>query len=263
MFELFVMSLHEYWDGNFKNLDDLEGSLSSLKSVLSQHFDADVDWNDPEVKPADGDVEVERLTDVQLTTLQLVAAKLELDNTLDGLEFDLDEPWESPIFERLEDEIIAEDSDKDLEKFPHLLSLGNSRECLMLPVDLPHIASVDMSDDDDDDESCDHDHEHSCGCGCHDDECCGFEEDDNAIDVSSTIAIRRELDVLADKLGVDKTVDMRKTKLTFDEDDPLHQAKIAWHTFSSVLNEAIDKNLPLIFLFNDEIDEDCDENGDN
>ena len=76
--------------------------------------------------------------------------------------------------------------------------------------------------------------------------------EDYTTDISSSYAMRRELDDIAKHLGIDPDVDVVETHLTFSEDDPLHGAKVAWYVISAKINQAIAKGATLILRFNDE-----------
>ena len=241
MFELFAMSLREYWN-EVEDGGNVEDSIAELQGVLSEHFGKKVTWDEPELDPSKSDEEiaVDVIDDRQLSALHAVAAKLELDGNLDGFELDAEEPWDSPIFERLADEIEDEASDGELEKFCHLLSIGNSAECIAVPVDLPFVAQININDDEDD--------EHHCDC---EDECCC--EDDDSIDISSLHALRRELDAIADVLHVDKSLDLDNVDdAELDDNDMYRHAKLGWYIMSAKVDEALKANLPLIMRFVDD-----------
>lgn len=243
MFELFAMSLREYWN-EVEDGGNVEDSIAELQGVLSEHFGKKVTWDEPELDPSKNDEEiaVDVIDDRQLSALHAVAAKLELDGNLDGFELDAEEPWDSPIFERLADEIEDEASDGELEKYCHLLSIGNSAECIAVPVDLPFVAQININNDDEEEE------EHHCDC---EDECCC--EDDDSIDISSLHALRRELDSIADALKLDKSIDLDNVDdAEFAEDDMYRHAKIGWYIMSAKVDEALKAKLPLIMRFVDD-----------
>jgi len=256
MFELFAMSLREYWN-EVEDGGNVEDSIAELQGCLSEHFGKEVSWEEPEADPSrkDEEIAVDVIDDCQLSAVHAVAAKLELDGNLDGFELDTEEPWNSPIFERLAEEIEDEASDGELEKFCHLLSIGNSAECIAIPVDLPFVAQININNDDDNDD--DEEEEHHCDCG--EDECCC--EDEDSIDISSLQALRRELDVIADALKIDKSKDIET--VDFDDADMFRHAKIGWYIMSAKVDEAIDQKLPLIMRFvDDEEYDDLDEDED-
>ena len=187
------------------------------------------------------------IDDMQLASLHAIAAKLELDGSLDDFEFDPEQPWDAPVFERLEDEVLDEAAGKDVERFNHLLSIGNSFEFICLPIDLPFVSQINISNDEEEEE------EHHCDC--EDEECCCCEEDDGSIDISSTVALRRELDDIAKVLNIDTSLNIDETDVDFDDEDPYRNAKFGWYILSAKLNEAIEAKMPLIVRFNDEDDD--------
>lgn len=258
MFELFVMSLREYWSESEEGSRDVQSSIDELQAVLTEHYEKKITWDEPEVDPSkkDEEISVDVIDDVQVASLHCVAAKLELDGKIDGLEFDPESPWDCDVFDRLEDHLDKED--KEVEKFPHILSLCNSYECLCIPVDLPSIAEINVSNDEDEEE------EHHHHCDCDDDECCCCEDDENSIDVSSIYAIRRELDVMADALKLDKSlnIDTDDVEKMLDEDDPYYTAKLGWYILSAKIDDAIAANLPLVIRFTEDEYDDLDEDGD-
>lgn len=261
MFELFSMSLREYWTEMGDENTDVDHSIAELQEVLSGHYGKPVSWEEPALDPSksDEEISVDVIDDMQLASLHAVAAKLELDGNLDDFEFDPEQPWDAPVFERLEDEVLDEASGKDVEKYNHLLSIGNSFEFICLPIDLPFVSQINISNDDEDEDE----EEHHCDC-CDEDGCC-CEQDDGSIDISSTVALRRELDEIAAVLKIDTTVDIDdETKLVFDDDDPYRNAKFGWYILSAKLNEAIEAKMPLIIRFSDEDDDfdDFEEEGD-
>ena len=278
MFELFAMGLNEYWSES--NAEDAAESVAELKAVLSDHYEMTVDWNDPDVDASnkDDEISVDVIEDYQLTALQAVAAKLELDGNLDGFELDPEFPWESEVFKRIA-ELEDEENEESIAKFPHLLSIGNSRECICLPVDLPSVAEINIGDEDDDDDMC------GCGCGHHkcdcdetcgcpgdcgcdcdcDDEdcdsCCCCEEDDGCVDISSLQALRRELDLVADGMGLDKTLDIDDDDAmgSLDAESPFYPCSIGWYLISKRVDEALAAQTPLIIRYadDDEYDDDA------
>lgn len=247
MFELFAMSLREYWN-EVDEASNVEDSIAELQGVLSEHFGKKVTWEEPELDPSkkDEEIAVDVIDDRQISAVHAVAAKLELDGNLDGFEFDPEEPWDCQIFERLADEIEDEASDGELEKFCHLLSIGNSAECIAIPVDLPFVAQINIDDNEEDED------EHKHHCDCDDDECC-CDEDDNSIDIASLPALRRELDMIADALKIDKSIDIDSVDdVAFDDDDMYRHAKIGWYIMSAKIDEALKAKLPMIIRFVDD-----------
>ena len=246
MFELFAMSLREYWNEVDRGDADVEESIDELQSVLSEHYGKKVTWDEPEFDPSknDEEISVDVIDDRQISAVHAVAAKLELDDNLDGLEFDPEEPWECNVFDRLADELEDEATDNDVEKFCHLLSIGNSAECIAIPVDLPFVAQININGDEEEEGE-----EHHCDCG--EDDCCC--EDDNSIDIASLPALRKELDKIADVLKLDKSLSIDDVDgNAFDENDPYRHAKLGWYLLSSKVNEATKAGIPLIIRFTDD-----------
>ncbi|MBQ9242619.1 MAG: hypothetical protein IJ165_05260 [Proteobacteria bacterium] len=244
MFELFAMSLREYWNEMNDGSSDVDQSIDELKSVLSEHYGKEISWTEPDELPSDDtEINVDVIDDRQLSSLHAIAAKLELDGNLDGLELDPEEPWESSVFDRLSEELEERDDENGLEKFAHLLSIGNSNECICLPMDLPFVAQINVDDDDE----ASH---HHCDCG--DDECC-CEEDEGCIDIASSVAIRRELDDIAKALGLDPTLVIDEdTALSFDDEDPYRFARVGWYILRDQIDNAIKQDIPLIMRFCDD-----------
>ncbi len=255
MFELFAMSLREYLKEAYGGDMDADNSVSELQKVLSDHYGKEISWDEVDKSGSDEEVSVDVIDDRQLSALQAVAAKLELDGKIDGLVIDPEEPWESEVFERLEDELGDEESDRDVEKFCHILAIGNSFEFFCIPADLPFVAQICINNDEDDECDCD---DKCCHCHDHedddDDECC-CEEDDGSVDVSSLPALRRELDEIAKALDIDTNVNIDETDPVIDDEDPYRYAKIGWYILSAKLNDAIKEKLPLIVRFNDDEDD--------
>lgn len=250
MFELFVMSLREYWNEVDDSGMDVNESIKELQGVLTEHYGKSIVWDEPEIDDSkkDEEISVDVIDDRQISAVHAVAAKLELDGNLDGFEFDPDEPWECDIFDRLADELDDEETDRDVEKFCHLLSIGNSSECIAIPVDLPSVAQININGDEDES---DEEHEHHCDCG--DDECDCFEEDDGSIDIASLPALRRELDEIAKALKLNASLSIDDIDdATFDDVDPYRHAKIGWYIMSAKIDEALKAKLPLIIRFADD-----------
>ena len=268
------MGLNEYWGES--NAENAAESVAELKAVLSDHYGKAVDWPEPEVDVSkkDDEISVDVIDDRQLTALHAVAAKLELDGSLDGLEIDAENPWDCEVFDRIAD-VEDEESEESISKFAHLLSIGNSRECFCLPVDLPSVAQINIGDDDEDEADdgkcrcgCGHDKcdcDESCGChGNCGDECDCCEYDDGCVDISSLQALRREFDMLADGMGLDKSLDIDDDVAmeALDAEDPLYPGRIGWYLFSKRIDEALAVQTPLIIRFVDDEgmdDDDFDE----
>lgn len=251
MFELFAMSLREYWNEVDDSDSDVSHSIAELQDVLSEHFGREIRWDEPELDPdkQDEEISVDVIDDRQLSALHAIAAKLELDGNLDGLELDPENPWDCDVFERLEDELDSEDSSGDPEKFPHVLSIGNSFECVCIPVDLPFVAQINVNNDEDDE-----DDEEECHCNHGDDEecCCCDDEDENSLDISSVPALRRELDMIGEALKLNPNVNIDEIDVDFDEEDPYRFAKICWYIMNAKLNDAIKSKQPMIIRFCDD-----------
>lgn len=252
------MGLGEYWTNNGDGSDAKE-SVAELKEVLSQHYGKKVDWKEEEVDASknDEEISVDVIDDRQLSALHAVAAKLELDGNLEGLDFDPEVPWDCEVFNRLA-EVEDEDTDEDIEKFNHLLSIGNSRECFCLPVDLPFVAQINVGDEETE--------EVTEECHCHDGECdceCECEMDDGCVDISSLQALRREFDEMAKAMQIDTSLDIDDDVAMegLDQDDYLYFARIGWYLFSKRIDEALAAKLPLIIRFtdDDEYEDDFDE----
>lgn len=249
MFELFMMSLREYWNEMSDGTADVSSSIAELQEVLSQHYEKEVKWDEPaDVAMSDEDVAVDVIDDRQISALHVVAAKILVDGNLDGLEIDPEEPWEDEVFSRLAD---LEDDDESSDRFCHLLAFGNCAECICLPVDLPFVAQININDDEDEDKEC-------CGGCCGDHECdcedgCCCCDDEEGIDISSLVALRRELDDIGKILNIDPSLDIDACEeIAFDEEDSLRFAKVGWYILSTRVNEALEANLPLIVRFVDD-----------
>lgn len=249
MFELFCMGLREYWTDN--EAGDPDASFEELLSVLSEYYGKKIRWNDPAPDPAhkDDEIDVFELLDEQLVTLHAIAGTLELDGNLDNFNLtNVDEPWNCEVYHRLEQ--CGEDH--VFEKYPHLLALGTENECFCLPVDLPSVASISTGDEDEHECDCDGDCEDGCCC------CC----DEDCVDVVSLVALRRELDDIADAMKIDKSddaIDLQDEESSFSTDDELRHGKAAWYILSNRVNAALKAGLPLIIRPNfDELDGDMD-----
>ena len=113
-----------------------------------------------------------------------------------------------------------------------------------------------INTEDEDEDGCDCDDEN---CHCHDDEC-DCEDDENCIEISSLQALRAELDNLAKAIHLDTSItEADIEELTFDDDDKLRDAKVAWYLLSAHVNEALKANLPLIMQYKDVEDEDYED----
>jgi len=250
MYELFVMSLKEYWKDQDENEQEVGQSIQELQDVLSDHFQKEVRWSEPDVKSEEDEteIEVDVVDDLQLSSLHAVAAKLELDGNLDGLELSADEPWECDVFDRLSETL--EEKESDIEKFCHILSIGNSPACFIVPVDLPFVAQINVGDKEEESQN-------DCDCGCE-------EDDDGSVDIASLPAIRRELDTIASALKLDTSLSLEDCEsIDFDDEDNLRHAKMGWYIFSHKVNDAIKAKLPLILNFvDDEFDDMDDEDED-
>ncbi|MBQ9396678.1 MAG: hypothetical protein IJU23_14330 [Proteobacteria bacterium] len=278
MFELFVMSLHEYWADSESN--KVESSVSELMDVLSEHYGKEITWNEDELseEQKNEEIAVDVIEDEHLTSLQAVAAKLELDGNLDGLELDPDDPWGCDVFARLEDK-LEESDDGEIKTFKHLLNIGNGWECVIIPVDVDSVAEINVDPDDfededyeDDDEedgedeevddSEEEDEECDC-CECDDDDCCCDEDADNVIDIASAIGLQHELELIAKHLKLDLSIDIDSEEIHFDDDDNLQTAKLCCLIFYKKLKEALEANQPLILRLADGEEYDDDEEDDD
>lgn len=253
MYEVFVMSLREYWNELGEVAKDVDDSINELQEVLSSHFEKKVSWVEPELDPAkaDEEIDVDILDELQLSSLHAVAAKLELDGNLEGLTLDPEDPFENEVFDRLAD--MGDGEEGELEHFTHILSIGNSAECFVVPADLPFVAQINVNDDDEEEEDC------GCDDDCEDCDC----EDNNSVDISSQAALRRELDRLAKALELDTSLKLEDCEsLEFDDEDNFRYAKLGWYILSTRLDEAIKAKLPLIIRYveDEELDDIEDEN---
>lgn len=245
MFELFSMSLREYWtefneeSGISENVD---ASIKELQDALSDYYGKKVEWNEPEVDESrkDEEISVDAISDEQLSALQAVAAKLELDGNLDDFEINEEEPWENEAFDRL----AESEEDEENERFSQLLAIGNA-ECICLPVDLPCVAEINTEEEEE---------EEHCDCDCEEGCCC--EEDDGSVDIASLQALRRELDDLAKCMNLDTSLDIDDDEAMNFEDNPLRLAMIAWYILSARIDESLKEKLPLLIRYNDEEDYD-------
>ena len=259
MFELFTMSLREYWNetdesGEVTPQAEIDRSVEELQNVLTEHYGKVVSWQEPEVdfSKRDEDITIDVIDERQLASLHAVAAKLEVDGNLEGLEIDEEDPWESEIFVRLSD-LLDEAVDDDVEKFRHILSMGNNTEFVCIPVDLPFVAQISL-----DGEECGCDG----GCHCHDEEPSveDVECEDNGIEVSSLQALRRELDEIAVFMDLDRNLDINDDDaMSFSDKDPLRFAKVAWYIISHRVDESLKAGLPLIVRYTDDDYDDIDD----
>lgn len=251
MFELFMMSLREYWGEMSDGTADVSSSIAELQEVLSQHYEKEVTWDEPEEVPVtEEEVDVDIIDDRQISALHVVAAKVVVDGNLDGLEMDPEEPWDSDVLDRLAEK--ADDDEELDDRFCHLLAIGNSSECICLPVDLPFVAQININDDEaeDKEECCGCCGDHACDC---DDDCCCCCEEDEGIDISSLVALRRELDDIGKVLNIDPDLSIDDCeKIAFDEEDDLRYAKIGWYLLSTRVDDALKAKLPLIIRFVDD-----------
>ncbi len=251
MYELYVMPLKEYWTEE----DAAEGAenVSQLQKELSELFNADITWDEPDSVSTDGndEIDVAGFSDVQFDALQAVAAVLEMGKSIDDLSIDLDGAVDPDIFQD-----FAEYADEnDIKRFPQLLWLGRSMESFIIPPDFKQVVEIGNDDD-----CCCEDEECSCGCG--DEDCCCEDDQDN-IDVASLPAIRRELDDLGKVLSLKSglTLDDIENE-EFDGDDRLREAKIAWYILSARVDEAINSKLPVVMRFTDEDEDELEEEDD-
>ena len=259
MVALFTMSLREYWNetdesGEVTPQAEIDRSVEELQNVLTEHYGKVVSWQEPEVdfSKRDEEITIDVIDERQLASLHAVAAKLEVDGNLEGLEIDEEDPWESEIFVRLSD-LLDEAVDDDVEKFRHILSMGNNTEFVCIPVDLPFVAQISL-----DGEECGCDG----GCHCHDEEPSveDVECEDNGIEVSSLQALRRELDEIAVFMDLDRNLDINDDDaMSFSDKDPLRFAKVAWYIISHRVDESLKAGLPLIVRYTDDDYDDIDD----
>lgn len=258
MYELFVMALKEYWNEQGDSIEEVTQNVKELQEVLSEHYKKKVSWDEPvpDVTNDEEEINVCAFSDIQFVALQAVAGALELGESLDDLEIgEGEEVYDAPIFNRVGEYT----EDNELQKFPHILTVGSAVECFFLPVDLPFVAQINTEDEDADDCDCEDGH-----CHCDDDDC-DCEDDESCIEISSLPAIRKELDAIAAALKIDTNItEANLDELTFDDDDNLREAKVAWYLMSAHVNEAIKAKLPLIMQYKDadyedEFDDDEDD----
>lgn len=252
MYEVFVMSLKDYWAemGDFGV--NLTSSVKELQDVLTEHYGKEVVWDD-DANHSDEDVQVDVIDEIQLGSLHAVAVKLELDGNLDGLELVPESPWECDVFERLEDKL---DDEGDIKHFPHILGIENAPEVFCIPVDVQTVATLQLNDDEEEEEH------HHCDCG--DEDCCCDEDfDDGSVDIVSLQGLRRELDVIGDALKIDKKVKLEELDEMDFGDDPLRFAKLCWYILNERVNEALKVKLPLILRLIDPEDLDGFEEDDD
>ena len=69
MFELFAMSLREYWNEVDESDSDVSHSIAELQDVLSEHFGREIRWDEPELDPdkQDEEISVDVIDDRQLS----------------------------------------------------------------------------------------------------------------------------------------------------------------------------------------------------
>ncbi len=260
MYELFIMAIKDYWNCHCENQDDVNKEVADLQNVLCEAYGKDVSWSEPDPDPAKADEEINvcAFSDAQFSSLQAIAGALELDGNLDALsDLDPEQPWDSEVFERLDDLEDENGESCSPKKFPTILSIS-SAECFMIPSNFDTVTVISMEDDNDDECECDH----HCDCEC-EDECCCCEDDENSTDIASLYAMRRELDAIGKALDTDPSVKLENVDDLDFGDDPLREGKICWYILNQLVNDAIEANLPLICSYNpddgDDIEDDLDE----
>lgn len=230
MYEIFVMSLRDFWneDGELSETEATE-SVKAFQNMLSEHYGKPVRWEES-VQDSD-DIVLDAIHGEDLMILQALAAKLELSGNLDGLELDYSDPWDCSVFEELQAHI---DADKEIKHFESILTLNGSPDALVLPVDLPTTITVDL---------------------CEDDEAHDEDECEASIDVLSQPALRRELDKVAEALEIDLNAKPEDS----DTDNEFEAFKMGLRALSDQLNDAIDRKLPLVLSLVDSDEEDYEE----
>ena len=102
--------------------------------------------------------------------------------------------------------------------------------------------------------------DHECDC---DDDCCCCCDEGEGIDISSLVALRRELDDIGKVLGIDSSINVDECeKIAFDEEDDLRYAKVGWYILSTRVDVALENKQPLIIRFVDDEEYDLDEDAD-
>ena len=224
MFEIMVMPLTRLWSEIAGYGEGLEEALTNLQQLLSKENDGEITWEEP-FDPSD-EVEADIVDPVAIYALRAAASWLEFHEDLDGLELS-DQPWEHEIFDKLEEKGHAD-------RYPHLLHTDQSDIAAYVPGDFPNVFLFE-------------------------------EEDDEAFtfSIGALAGLRRELDELREKLGLEAGLEEHIDDIVFDVNtDPLADPRHGWLVLSTRLNEALRRQLPLLMLLElgeDEDDEDLEE----
>lgn len=260
MYELFIMAIKEYWNNHNESQEDTNKEITDLQNVLSQAYGYDVSWPEPDPDPAKGDDEINvcAFSDAQFSSLQAMAAALELDGNLDELEdMDPSQPWDSSVFERLDD---LEDEDGNPcapKKFPTILSLA-SMEAFIVPSKFDTVTVISMEDENAEECDCHHDHD----CDCDDDCCCCCDDDESSTDIASLYALRKELDLIGKAANLKNGVTLDEIDDMEFEDDSIREGKICWYILSSLVDQALEAKLPLIMNYNPDEGDDIENEDD-
>ena len=226
MFEIVVMPLTELWADPEHSSEDLKETLAELQFVLTTEAGFEVTWDETVSRGPNFDADGVNVYCIY--GLRAAAAWLEFNDTLDAFEMG-DEPWSHEILDKLEEHGKSE-------RFPQILHSSDTTFAAFVPVDMPDVFLMEGEDDADLDFS-----------------------------VGSAVGLRRELDDLRAALGLEEGLEEHLDDIVFDPaEDPLAEPRYGWLVLSARTNEALEKKLPLLIIFEvdeDEDDEDDEEDG--
>lgn len=172
--------------------------------------------------------------------LRAAALRLEQEGSLEGFDPG-DEPWDHPLFGEAEERGGSE-------RFPHVVH-GEADLVAYAPVELedcfrltPAVDPDEEADAEDGDEKEGEESEE--------------EEAEGDVAVGSLPALRRELAILGEALGLPETPEISEDLVPADSDDPLVEARFGCAVLAVRAAEAAERGVPLIVAWDDSPDDD-------
>jgi hypothetical protein len=199
--------------------------VKMVQQSISQEVGSPVTWE--EAAEVEDTLDADELDPFCWHGLRAVALRLEQEGNLE--EFDPgEEPWDHPLFEEAERRGGSE-------KFPQVVH-GEAELVAYAPVELEDCFRLTPAADPDEEDD-------------------GEGEDEGDVAVGSLPALRRELKILGEALGLPETPEINEELVPADSEDPLLEARIGCAILAVRAAEAAEQSLPLIIAW-DESDED-------
>jgi hypothetical protein len=204
--------------------------VSMVQESISQEVGAPVHWE--EVGEVADTLDADELDPFCWHGLRAVALQLEQAGTLD--KFDPgEEPWDHPLFE--EAERLG-----GSKKFPQVVH-GEAELVAYAPVELEDCFRLTPAADPDGEEDGEGD------------------EEEGDVAVGSLPALRRELKILGEALGLPETPEISEDLVPDESEDPLVEARMGCAILAVRAAEAAEQSLPLIIAWDESDDDDDDE----